>query len=82
MNSHNRTDISCQIPTAGGDSKILDRIQTIGVDHEISVVFINSGGLASIPAIKELCEGLLLNWMNGVHVEPRGITREDDGMCL
>lgn len=82
MDSHDGTDIPRQIPAAGRDGQILDGIQTVGIDHEIAVVLIDGRRLASVPAIKELGESLLLNRMDGVHVEPCRVTGEDDGVSL
>lgn len=37
VDSHDRADVSGQISSAGGDRQILIRIQTIRVDHEVSI---------------------------------------------
>lgn len=82
MNPHDSANISGKVPATGRDSKILNGVQSIGVDHEIPIVLVNRRSLAAVPAIKEFRQSLLLDGVNDMHVEPSRITREDNGMCL
>lgn len=82
MHSHDGADIACQIPPACSDGKILDRVQPIGVDHEIAIVFVDCGGLASVASVEELWQRFLLQGMDGVHVEPCTVAGKNDLVCL
>ena len=82
MNAHNRTNIASKIATARSDSQVFDRVQTVGVDHEIAVVLVGRRGLASVAAVEELCQSLFLDGIDGVHVEPSGVARENDCVGL
>lgn len=53
MYTHNSTDIASKIPSTGGHSEVFDRIEAIRIDHEISVVLVNSGGLAPVAVVEE-----------------------------
>lgn len=37
MNTHDRTNITRQIPTTGRDRQVFIRIQSIGIDHEVPI---------------------------------------------
>ena len=82
MNAHDGANITCQVTTTSSHSQIFDGVQSVGVDHEISVVLVSSGSLAAITAIEEFCEGLLFDRINGVHIEPSSIAGENNGMGL
>lgn len=82
VDTHDGADITGEVATASGDGQVFDGVQSICVDHEITVVLVDGGGLASIPAVEELCESLSLDGVDGVHVKPRGVAGEDDGMGL
>lgn len=82
MNAHDCADISGKVATAGRDRKVLDGVESIGVDHEISVVLVDGGGLAAVPAIEEFGQRLLLYRVDDVHIKPGGIAGENNGMCL
>ena len=82
MNTHNSTDITRKVATASSNSQILDGVQSIGIDHEVSVIFVCSRRLAAVTAIEELSESLPLNWVDGVHIKPCRIAGEDNGVCL
>ena len=82
VHTHNRADISCQISPASSDRQIFYWIQTICVDHEISVVLVNSGRLASIPVVEEFWESFPFDSVDFVHVEPCAVAWENDRMCL
>ena len=82
MYTHDRTNITRKVPPASCDSQILDWVDSVGIDHKIAVVFVNSWGLAAIPTIEELRQTLAFNDVDLVRVKPRGIARKDDGVCL
>jgi len=82
MDAHNSAYISRQISPACRNCKIFDRIQTVCVDHEVSIVLIYCWCLASIPVVEEFREGLALNIIDLVHIKPSAVTWQDDGMCL
>lgn len=82
MNTHYSTNITRQIPAAGGDRQILDRVQSVGVDHEVSVIFVDCRSLASVTTVEELCHCFLFQGVDRMHIEPRCVTGENDGMCL
>lgn len=82
MDAHDRADISSKVATAGRNRKVLDGVESIGVDHKISVVLVDGGGLAAVPAIEEFGQGLLLYRVDDVHIKPGGIAGENNGMCL
>ena len=82
MNAHDGADISRKVATAGCNRKILDGVQSVGVDHEISVVLVDGGSLAAVSAIEEFGQSFLLYRVDDVHIKPGGIAGEDNGMCL
>lgn len=82
VHPHNRADISSQISPAGSDRQIFYRVETVCIDHKVSIIFVYSWGLASISVIEELREGFSFDAVDLVHVEPGAITREDDRVCL
>ncbi len=82
MDTHDSAHVPSKVTAASCDSKVLDWVQSVGVDHEISIILIDSGRLAAVPSVEELCQSLLLNRMDSVHIEPRRITWEDNGVCL
>lgn len=63
VHPHDSTNISGKITATGCNGKILDGVQSVGVDHEISVVLVDGGSLATIPCIEEFRQGLLLDGM-------------------
>lgn len=79
---HNSADISGEVTATSRDSEVFNRIQSVSVDHKISVILVNGGCLAAVPTIEELCQSLLLNGVHSVHIEPCGITWENNCMCL
>ena len=82
MDAHDGADISGKVATAGGNRKVLDGVESIGVNHEISIVLVDGGSLAAVSAIKELGQGFLLYRVDDVHIKPGGIAGENNGMCL
>ena len=82
MNTHNSAHITGKVATASSDGQVLNGVQSISVDHEVSVIFVGSGCLATVAAIEELGESFLLNGVDSVHVEPCGVAGEDDRMGL
>lgn len=53
MNSHDRANITSKISSARSDGKIFYRIQSVCVDHEISIVLVHGWCLAAITVIEE-----------------------------
>lgn len=82
MYTHDSTNVTSQVPPTRRNCEVFYWVETVGIDHEITIVFIDSRGLASISAVEELREGLLLDNVDVVHVEPCGIAREDDRVRL
>lgn len=82
MNSHNGANITGQVSPAGRHSQILDGIQPVRVDHEVSVVLVDMRCLAPVAAVEKLGEGLSFDVVDGVHVKPGAIARKDDGVSL
>lgn len=82
MDAHDGADIASKIAAASCDGEVLDRIETISVNHKISIILINSRRLATVSVVEELGERLPLNVVDLVHVEPSAITREHNGMSL
>lgn len=82
VDTHNRADISSEVSATSSDCEVFNGVQSVCVDHKISVVFISSRRLAAITAVEELCERLLLDRVDNVHVEPAGVAGEDNGMGL
>jgi hypothetical protein len=74
MNSHDCADISCQVPSACGHRQVLHWVQTVCVDHEVSVILVYGWCLASISVVEELWESLSFNGVDLVHIEPSTVT--------
>lgn len=70
MNSHDGANISRKISSACCHGKIFHWIQAIGVDHEVSVVFVDSWCLAAITVVEEFRQRLFLKVVDLMHVEP------------
>jgi hypothetical protein len=82
VHAHDGTDITRQIATAGGDGKVLDRVQPVGVNHEITVVLVYRRGLASVPVVEELGQRFPLDVVDSVHVKPGAVAWEHNRMGL
>lgn len=82
MHAHDGTDIARQIAAAGGDGKVLDRVQAVGVDHEVTVVLVYRWGLAPVPVVEELGQRFPLDVVDRVHVKPGAVAREHNRMGL
>ena len=82
MHPHYSTDISSKISSTSGHSEIFRGIQTVCVNHEVTVVFINGRSLASIAAIEEFGKGPFLGFVDSVHVKPSAVAWKNDGMSL
>jgi hypothetical protein len=83
MHAHDGANVSSQIPSAGCDSEVLGRIQSIRIDHEIAVISVYSGRLAAVAIVEELWQGLALAIIDVSHVKPGCITRYNGriGLC-
>jgi hypothetical protein len=79
---HYGAHVSREVAPAGSNSKILARVEAVGVDHEVAVVLVHVRGLATVSVVEEFRQGLLLDLVDGVHVEPCTVTWKDDGVCL
>ena len=82
MHTHDRTDVPGQVSSACGHCQVFYGVESVCVDHKISVVFIHSWGLASIPVVEEFRKCLSLDIIDLVHVKPRAVTWEYYGVCL
>lgn len=82
MDAHNRTHITGKITATSSDSQVFDGVQAVGVDHEVTIVLVSCRRLAAVASVEELRERLLLDGIDGVHVEPVCIARKDNGVCL
>jgi hypothetical protein len=82
MHAHDGTNIASQVATAGRDGEILDRVQAVGVDHEVAVVLVHRRRLAPIPVVEELGQCFPLDVVDRVHVKPGAVAGENDRMGL
>jgi hypothetical protein len=82
MYAHDCANISSKISAASSEGKILARIETVGIDHEVAIVLVNGWSLASVPVVEELWQSLALNVVDRVHIKPSAVTWEDNGVCL
>jgi hypothetical protein len=73
VHAHDSTYIASQVPSACGYCEVLCRVQSVCVDHEITVVLVDSGCLAAVAVVEELRKCLLLDVVNSRHVEPRAV---------
>jgi hypothetical protein len=82
VHPHDCTHISRQVPPTSGNGKILCRIETVRVDHEISVILVNLGRFTSVLPAEKFWQRLPLERMNGAQVEPCGIGRDNQRVGL
>lgn len=54
VHAHDRTNIAGQVPPTRGYSQVFDGVQSVRIDHEITIVLVHGGGFAAIPAVEEL----------------------------
>ena len=54
MHAHNGAHVARQVPPAGSYSEVFRRVQPVSVNHEVTVVLIDSGRLAPISVVEEL----------------------------
>lgn len=80
--AHDGADVTGKVSPTGSDGQVFDRAEAVGVDHEITVVLVDSRSLASVSVVEELGHGLTLDAVDGVHVEPGTVARQHDGMSL
>ena len=73
MHPHDCTNISRKISSTGRDGKVFGRVEAVGVDHEVAVVFVDDGGFASVSVIEELGQSLSFKRVDDVHVEPGAV---------
>lgn len=82
MDPHDCAHITSQVPSASRHREVLGRVQSVGVDHEIAVILIDSMRLASVAMVKEFWQSLDLGRVDIVHVKPGAIAGQDDGVSL
>lgn len=75
MNTHDGTDITSQVPSAGCDCQVLNGVETICVDHKVTVVLVDSWRFASVSVVEEFSHGLAFDFVNSVHIEPSAVAR-------
>jgi hypothetical protein len=75
VDTHDGTDITSQISSAGCDCQVLDGVETICVDHKVTIVLVDSWRFASVSVVEEFGHGLAFDFVNGVHIEPSTVTR-------
>lgn len=75
-------DVSSQVPPTCRRRYVLKRVQSIGIDHEVTIRHIDIHRLALVFAVEELGHRTLLDLMHSVIVEPRCIGWNDDVMGL
>lgn len=82
MNAHYGANVTSQVATTGCHGEIFNWVETVGVDHEIAIVFVNSRCFAPIPIVEKLCHSFTFDIMDAVHVKPGAVTRQDNSMSL
>lgn len=82
MHAHDGAHITSQVAAASRDGEVLNRVEAVCVNHKIAVILVYGRGLAAIPVVEEFGQGLALDVVDGVHVEPCAVARQDDGMRL
>lgn len=82
MHPHDRTYISRQVPPTSGNGEIFCWIETVRVDHEISVILVNLRCFTSVLPAEEFWQRFPLERMNGTQVEPCGIGRDNQRVGL
>lgn len=78
MHAHDGAHVSSQIPSACGDCEVFGRVETICVDHKVTVITVDGWGLAAIATVEELGKGLALTVIDVAHVKP-GCVAWNDG---
>lgn len=82
MDTHDGANVASQIPSTRGKGQVLGRVQSIGVDHKVAVVFVNGRGFASIARVEELWQGLAFDSVDFVELKPGRVRRDHDGVGL
>jgi len=82
MDPHDGTDITGQVPAAGGGGEILLGVQPVRVNHEVSISQVDFWSLGLVLAVKELGESPPLNGMNTIIVKPGSVAGNDDVVGL
>lgn len=77
MHAHDRADIASQIAAACCDGKVLVGVQSVCVDHEVTVIAVHGGSLAAVASVEELGESLALAMIDVAHIEPGCIAWND-----
>lgn len=82
MYTHDSADITSEISPTSRNSQIFDRVEAIGINHEVPVVLVNSWSFASIPVVEKFWECLSFDVVDLVHIKPSAVTWKDDRVCL
>ena len=77
MDSHYGAYISSQISSTCSDRQVFLRIEAIGIYHEVAIILVDGGRLASVTVIEELGKSFLFDVGYLMHVEPGAVTRQD-----
>lgn len=82
MNAHNSANIASQVPAAGCDCQIFNRVEAICVDHKIAIILVDSWCFAPVPVVEELGHSFTLDFVNSIHVEPGTVAGKDNRVSL
>ena len=82
MDSHDGAHISSKVSSARGHCEIFGWVDAISINHEVTVILVYRRRFAPISTVEEFRQGFPLQKVDGMHIEPGTVTREDDGMSL
>jgi hypothetical protein len=70
MNPHYSSHISSQIPPTSSHSQIFPRVESVGIDHKVPVILVNTWRLAPIPIREEFGERTTFDRVDEGQCEP------------
>jgi hypothetical protein len=70
MDPHDGSDIPSQIPPTGSHCQILPRVESVGIDHKVPVILVNTWRLAPIPIREEFGERTTFDRVDEGQCEP------------
>src|SRR5690349_3277380 len=82
MCSHNGANISSQIPSTSSACQILGWVQSISVDHEVTISQVNFWSFRFVLSIEKFWQCSFLDNMYRIVIKPRRIRWNDDVMSL
>lgn len=82
MDTHDGANIASQVSSCCSHCQILARVESVCVDHEISIVFVDMWRFAPVAIVEEFWQSLALDIVDGVHVEPGAVAGQNDRVCL